>query len=263
MEVMFRSLTGTLVIFGLLLVAACSAPRTRDPGYHHVRPGETLYSIAFSYGLDYHDVARWNGIGPSYAIYAGQRLSLIPPDKQRLEPKAYYSKPVDDKSIGAWTPDKPRHRPASPKPASATPPPKRPPPENPPRKHPPPAVKVAKKPNPKPPARPKSVADPTKWQWPTQGGVVTRFSPSHGKKGIDIKGKPGQAIQATAGGEVVYSGKGLIGYGNLIIASFDKFLYCSSAETKSMIDWQGTKNAQIIMNMTIVFNGQIEKQWKS
>lgn len=55
------------------------------------------------------------------------------------------------------------------------------------------------------------------WQWPTTGKLVTRYSPSDGKKGLDIQGKIGQPIKAAAAGKVVYSGNGLIGYGNLII----------------------------------------------
>jgi lipoprotein NlpD len=42
-----------------------------------VRAGETLYSIARRYGLDYRDVARWNGIGRDYLIRPGDRLRLL------------------------------------------------------------------------------------------------------------------------------------------------------------------------------------------
>ncbi|HET6603150.1 MAG TPA: LysM peptidoglycan-binding domain-containing protein, partial [Xanthomonadaceae bacterium] len=41
-----------------------------------VARGDTLYQIAFRHGLDYRDVARWNGIGPPYTIYPGQRIRL-------------------------------------------------------------------------------------------------------------------------------------------------------------------------------------------
>ncbi|MFZ0871683.1 MAG: peptidoglycan DD-metalloendopeptidase family protein [Rhodanobacter sp.] len=49
---------------------------------HHetyvVRPQDTLYSIAWRHGLDYHDLARWNGIGPDFRISVGQALKLDP-----------------------------------------------------------------------------------------------------------------------------------------------------------------------------------------
>jgi len=46
--------------------------------YHRVQPGETLYSISWRYGLDYRQVAGWNGLEPPYTIYNGQRLRLTP-----------------------------------------------------------------------------------------------------------------------------------------------------------------------------------------
>jgi lipoprotein NlpD len=54
------------------------------------------------------------------------------------------------------------------------------------------------------------------WRWPTRGEVVGRFGAAGGK-GIDISGRAGQEIVASAPGRVVYSGSGLRGYGKLII----------------------------------------------
>lgn len=45
-------------------------PVTR--GTHKVERGETLYSIAFRYGWNFHDLARANGIPNPYTIYPGQ-----------------------------------------------------------------------------------------------------------------------------------------------------------------------------------------------
>jgi lipoprotein NlpD len=52
-----------------------------------VRPQDTLYSIAWRHGLDYHDLARWNGIGPDFRISVGQALKLDPgaPDSHSLQ----------------------------------------------------------------------------------------------------------------------------------------------------------------------------------
>lgn len=56
------------------------------------------------------------------------------------------------------------------------------------------------------------------WHWPTYGKVVDTFSESEGgNKGIDISGKFGQPILAVTNGKVVYVGNILKGYGNLII----------------------------------------------
>ncbi len=46
--------------------------------HHRVKSGETLYSIAFEYGRDHRDVARWNNIRRPYTIYPKQRLRVIP-----------------------------------------------------------------------------------------------------------------------------------------------------------------------------------------
>jgi lipoprotein NlpD len=60
--------------------------------------------------------------------------------------------------------------------------------------------------------------DGLKWQWPVRGKVIQKFSPSNpSKRGIKIAGQAGTAVVATESGEVVYSGNGLVGYGELII----------------------------------------------
>jgi len=70
-----------LLLAVAVLVAACGGePRRRQPPEHYVvRSGDTLYSIGWRFGVDYKDVARWNGIGRDYRIYVGQRLRLRPP----------------------------------------------------------------------------------------------------------------------------------------------------------------------------------------
>lgn len=64
------------------------------------------------------------------------------------------------------------------------------------------------------------------WHWPLKGRILKNFSQT-GKKGIDIYGKPGQTVRASAAGKVVYSGDGLIGYGNLLIIKHN-YLYLSA-----------------------------------
>ena len=56
------------------------------------------------------------------------------------------------------------------------------------------------------------------WRWPTLGQVVGRFvAGDQTEQGIDIAGNAGQSVNAAADGVVVYSGAGLVGYGELII----------------------------------------------
>jgi lipoprotein NlpD len=56
------------------------------------------------------------------------------------------------------------------------------------------------------------------WKWPTEGRVISAFAPADASRaGVDIGGNAGQPVIAAADGEVVYSGSGLRGYGELII----------------------------------------------
>jgi len=77
---LFKSLSCALVM--VLLLGACvtdlgpSKPY-RGPGWYTVKTSDTLYSIAWRYGLDYKELARWNGIDVNAPIHPGQRLRLI------------------------------------------------------------------------------------------------------------------------------------------------------------------------------------------
>jgi len=56
------------------------------------------------------------------------------------------------------------------------------------------------------------------WRWPVDGPVLAGFEADEpGRQGLDIGGHMGQPVYAAASGVVVYSGSGLVGYGELII----------------------------------------------
>jgi len=56
------------------------------------------------------------------------------------------------------------------------------------------------------------------WLWPASGPLLAGFGAStRTASGILIGGQPGQAVVASADGEVVYAGSGLTGYGLLVI----------------------------------------------
>jgi lipoprotein NlpD len=74
-----------------------------------VRAGETVYSIARRYGLDYRDLARWNGIGRDYLIRAGDRLRLS--RQPGGEAVAQSAAPPLPPPARRASPDDPAHRP--------------------------------------------------------------------------------------------------------------------------------------------------------
>ena len=69
--------------------AAPAAARTPIPGgSYEVAKGDTLYSIAFRKGVDFRDLAKWNGIAAPYTIWPGQQLRLSPPAGHAAAPPA-------------------------------------------------------------------------------------------------------------------------------------------------------------------------------
>jgi lipoprotein NlpD len=78
------------------------------------------------------------------------------------------------------------------------------------------------------------------WGWPTNGKVIRGFKGSD-RKGVDFGGSEGQAITAAAPGNVVYSGSGLRGYGQLIIIKHNKKFLSAYAHNKKLHVREGDK----------------------
>jgi len=77
------------ITFATLLLVSCvtvkpSTTVSRGPGWYTVKPSDTLYSIAWRYGLDYKQLASWNKISVNTSIHPGQRLRLIKPSSQTV-----------------------------------------------------------------------------------------------------------------------------------------------------------------------------------
>ncbi|HEX7027622.1 MAG TPA: peptidoglycan DD-metalloendopeptidase family protein, partial [Gammaproteobacteria bacterium] len=188
-----------------LLIGACSGTGLRwNSQLYRVDKNDTLYAIAWRYGLDYRELARWNSIAAPYIIHPGQELILI--DPQRLP--AHRRTESGSLSSGA-------------KQQSQT--------------------RAAKAPQVAPPPASSSVdaelPPPKAFQWPADGKVVATFQGNKsGSQGIDIQSNPGQPVLATAGGKVVYSGNGLNGYGNLVIVKHnDTYLSAYAHNSKLLV----------------------------
>ncbi len=80
------------------------------------------------------------------------------------------------------------------------------------------------------------------WQWPFKGKVIKKFDRRRNDaKGIDIAGKTGDAIVAAAAGKVVYSGNGLISYGNLVIIKHNKTFLSAYAYNRKLLVKEGDR----------------------
>jgi lipoprotein NlpD len=212
-----------------------SAGPLRNPAFHTVRHGETLYSVAFLYGYEVSQVAAWNGLKPPYTIYKGQRLRLRPPPAPPPQARTHHvprslPKPRPAPAVPTISPSVPKPQPvARSLPKTAAPPAPAP-------------VKSRPASSPPPAAPPRVVPENSRlsWSWPADGPLLRTFDAnSEGRKGIDIGGKSGQSVRAAAAGKVVYSGSGLGGYGRLIIIKHNKEFLSAYAHNRKLIASEG------------------------
>jgi lipoprotein NlpD len=193
-----------------------------------VKKGDTLYSIAFLAGMDYEDLAKLNHIAAPYILSIGQVLKLIP-EKQRLKAASF-------KTV-FWSPKKK----AAEKAETGT-------------------LKTSKPAFRWRPQKEESLPDHATWQWPIKGKVISGFSLAPGgNRGIDIASYYGAAVKASAAGQVVYSGNGIRGYGNIIIVKNTRHFLSAYAynATNLVRDGQWVKQGQTIATMGRNLAGEV------
>jgi lipoprotein NlpD len=218
-----------------------SARPARNPDFHTVRQGDTLYSVAFLYGYQIEELALWNELSPPYTIYKGQRLRLKPPPARSVP----HARPKPKATQTRVSPSQPKpQRVAASRPKTASPPPHR---RRPTQAKAPPQQAPA-------PAQPHSqwANRPLTWSWPADGPLLQRFdASSSGKKGVSIGGKSGAPVRAAAAGKVVYSGSGLGGYGRLIIIKHNNDFLSAYAHNRTLIAGEGqwVEQDQVIAEM--------------
>ena len=88
------------------------------------------------------------------------------------------------------------------------------------------------------PAEPVVGGDEISWLWPVSGKTIATFSEG-GNKGLDIAGKSGDPVIASAGGKVVYSGEGLRGYGKLVIIKHNATYLSAYAHNQTVLVKEG------------------------
>ena len=182
-----------------------------------VKRGDTLLRIAFELGLNYRDIVAWNNLSNPNDIKVDQVLYVGPPDAQGtakanpvgnnssievrnlnpINPATNKTAPRGDKRAytEATLAEMQKAEQNSPSLGAAV--------KN------DVATKVVEKPADK-------AVESIDWAWPTEGKVVATFDDVR-VKGVQIAGKPGQDILASASGKVIYQGNAMRGYGNIVI----------------------------------------------
>lgn len=261
--------SGRLVIVATLLVLSGCASNTPAPlverspsaaqataakDTYVVKPGDTVYSIARDHKMDFRELIALNGIDSPNRIAPGKVLKIKPAaeaDSGVVSTAPVLSdevvaRPIGDEPVTAM------HAPNANDSYAGT------------LKREPKAGKevysdqaLALAQNPAPAQAPESVApagaeakpeakpaeaavggDELAWIWPANGKIVGTFSEG-GIKGVDIAGKAGDPVIASADGKIVYSGTGLRGYGKLVIIKHNNTYLSAYAHNQAILVKEG------------------------
>lgn len=182
------------------VVSAWTQPGAKS-GSYRVKKGDTLYSIAWAFGLDYRALADANNLSSPYEIRAGQilRMTTIPRQKKQKSEAS-----IRKKTRPLWEPRKPREK----------------------------RIYIAQ-------WAVKPISRWT-WP-ATGQVVSRFSTKLAGNKGINIAGQYGESIRAASNGVVVYSGDGVRGYGNLIIIKHNNSYLSAYAYNKRLLVKEGAR----------------------
>lgn len=217
-----------LLLLTLLFLTACSSTEGRAPVYdaisnksssegkvgthiartkiigqdtYTVRPGDTMYSIAWRAGIDVNVLIKRNNIKKPYTIHTGQVLKLYENNQKTVS----NSQNTKNQGLIGCTAQSCKKKTQSKVVIKSS------------KEYP---VKVSGEKIVKEERvnQSETIQKVTGWKWPSKGRLTKTFANSvQGMKGISISNTRGTPVYAAASGKVVYSGSGLRGYGNLII----------------------------------------------
>ncbi len=178
--------------------------------FYEVRKGETLFSIAREHGKKYQELADINHIKAPFAIHSGQKLRIRACQKNEKMP-----------SICSLQSDKKASVPVS-------------------RYV---AIQNNDKLNQKKDSNVLKKKVKMLWVWPSNGKIIKGFSVggplADTNKGLDFEGHAGDPVSAAAAGRVVYSGRGLVGYGALVIIKHEDSLLSAYAHNRQLFVHEG------------------------
>ncbi len=222
------------------------------PQVYKVQPGDTLYGIAFNFGLDYHDLAEINHIADPTLIHPGQEIRLFPLAGAGTATGGNGSAAlIKDQPLALKLPYSEQAVAQIEKPQIALP------------------AQTGAGTRPATGAKPGAKSDtksggevvvtagvaadgtPVKWEMPTSGKVIAGFSEAENRKGVDIAGKLGQPIYASAPGKVIFCGSGLRGYGKLVIIKHNATYLSAYAHNDKLLVKEGqiVSKGQMIAQM--------------
>ncbi len=191
-------------------VSSRTPPPSQKINYHIVGQGDTLFAIAWRYELSVESLARANALSRPYNINIGQRLSL---DMGRVR---YASEKSTQRKALPVTTKKSR-----------------------------PPARAARAENRQPVVSKIKVYDLPKgqwhWQWPVKGVVSRHYDNNRTFKGLNVQSKPGRVVGAAAPGVVVYAGRGLRGYGQLLIIKHSETYLSAYAHNRRMYVSEGQR----------------------
>lgn len=198
------------------VIPPATAPRARSNraltrDRYIVKRGDTLYAIAWRLGVDFRDLVRWNGLDNPDRILVGQTLRVTPPAAASTAARVRTPAPPPPAVLPKLAP--------LPLPAAPT--------------RSPPATT----------ARVTPVPARGQWSWPADGESRRSVSAT-GSTGLQIRGTRGQDVRAAAAGQVVYSGSGLRGYGQLLILKHDERFLSAYAHNDALLVAEGAQVAR-------------------
>lgn len=192
--------------------APAHEPKKTDILYE-VKKGDTLFSIAWSHSKDYRVLASTNGIDESFVIHPGQKLWIGDcANAAGQSPACHLQKKTNSVLDGALAKKNQDNH------------------------------KVIQKKDSQALEKPVEMA----WVWPAEGAIIKGFAAQDPKtgnlsKGLDIAGVPGSAVKAAASGAVVYAGRGLVGYGDLIIIKHNDNFLSAYAHNRRLLVKEGDR----------------------
>jgi len=168
---------------------------------HVVKRGDTLYSISRKYRTDVFTISRFNNLKNVNQIYTNQRLII--PDQLEKKKVVRISKKKETKKNKKKI--------------------------------------VAKKRSYKNKVNTQNFNE--NFIWPVKGKILSKYGsndPGFFNDGINIESVSGEDVKASSGGEIVYSGNEIPGYGNLILIKHSKNWITAYAHLKKIYKRKGT-----------------------